>query len=299
MKYMEQELIAIPFGSSKVDALYYKSKKNVSEEISKTAVIHVHGFLGNFLDGTQRFLPPILAKSGYSSLSINTRLANFGLFFGYGIIDDTIPQIDRSIEFLLEQGFKNIIVSGYSLGGAVALRYMAMRNSKSKYPHIKGVIVLAAPYSMPDSIKRRWDKWGSEPSYDQIYKEAEEIFKGDPDNTDEDRTIVIYKTRGDSYIPEHSGIYTYKTWWHLASPHAESGKCYKQIEKIKLPILLVQGWYDEIVGSQETYHLAQVARDAGNKSVSVFFVDSGHAFEEHEKELGDIAVGWLNSKFEE
>lgn len=299
MKYMEQELIAIPFGSSKVDALYYKSKKNVSEEISKTAVIHVHGFLGNFLDGTQRFLPPILAKSGYSSLSINTRLANFGLFFGYGIIDDTIPQIDRSIEFLLEQGFKNIVVSGYSLGGAVALRYMAMRNSEKKYPHIKGVIVLAAPYSMPDSIKRRWDKWGSEPSYDQIYKEAEAIFKGDPDNTDEDRTIVIYKTRGDSYIPEHSGIYTYKTWWHLASPHAESGKCYNQIEKIKLPILLVQGWYDEVVSSQETYHLAQVARDAGNKSVSVFFVDSGHAFQGNEKELGDIAVGWLNSKFEE
>ncbi len=296
---MEQELIAIPFGSSKVDALFYKSRKNVSEEISNTAVIHVHGFLGNFLDGTQRFLPPILAKSGYSSLSINTRLANFGLFFGYGIIDDTIPQIDRSIEFLLEQGYKNVIVSGYSLGGAVALRYMAMRSSAAKYPHIKGVIVLATPYSMPDSIKRRWDKWGSEPSYDQIYEEARAIFKDDPDNTKEDRTIVIYKTRGDTYIPEHSGIYTYKTWWNLASPHAESAKCYKQIEKIKLPILLVQGWYDEIVSSQETYHLAQVARDAGNKTVSVFFVDSGHSFQGNEKELGDIAVGWLNSKFEE
>jgi esterase/lipase len=299
MKYMEQELIAIPFNGSKVDALYYKSNKSSSEQISKTAVIHVHGFLGNFLDGTQRFLPPILAKSGYSSLSINTRLANFGLFFGYGIIDDTIPQIDRAKEFLLEQGYKNIVVSGYSLGGAVALRYMAMRSSKNKYPHLKGVIVLATPYSMPDSIKRRWDKWGSEPSYDQIYEEAEAIFKGDLDNTKEDRTIVIYKTRGDTYIPEHSGIYTYKTWWHLASPHAHGAMCYKQIEKIKLPILLVQGWYDEIVDSQETYHLAQVARDSGNKSVSVFFVDSGHAFQGNEKELGDIAVGWLNSKFEE
>lgn len=298
MKYMEQELIAIPHGEGKVDALFYKSTKNHSEEISKTAVIHVHGFLGNFLDGTQRFLPPILAKSGYSSLSINTRLANFGLFFGYGIIDDTIPQIDRAKEFLLEQGYKNIVISGYSLGGAVALRYVAMRSSK-KYGHIKGVMVLAAPYSMPDSIKRRWDKWGSEPSYDQIYEEAKAIFKGDPDNTTEDRTIVIYKTRGDTYRPEHSGIYTYKTWWQLASPEADSAKCYKQIEKIHQPILLVQGWYDEIVDSQETYHLAQVARDSGNKNVSVFFVDSGHAFERHEKELGDIAVGWLNSKFED
>lgn len=299
MKYMEQELIAIPFNGGKVDALYYKSNKVSSDKNSKTAVIHVHGFLGNFLDGTQRFLPPILAKSGYSSLSINTRLANFGLFFGYGIIDDTISQIDRAKEFLLEQGYKNIVISGYSLGGAVALRYVAMRSSKKKYPYLKGVIALATPYSMPDSIRRRWNRWGSEPSYDQIYEEAKTIFKGNPDNTKEDRTIVVYKTRGNTYLPEHSGIYTYKTWWHLAGPQAHSAMCYKQIEKIKLPILLAQGWYDEIVDSQEAYHLAQVARDSGNKNVSVFFVDGGHSFEGNEKELGDIAVGWLNSEFEE
>jgi esterase/lipase len=293
MNKIEQELLAIPFNDSKIDALYYKVNRTSNDAVSKTALIHVHGFLGNFLDGSQRFLPPLLAKSGYTSLSINTRLANFGLFFGYGILDDTIPQIDRAKEFLLEEGFENILISGYSLGGALALRYGAMRNNSTKYPEIKGIIVLATPFSMPDSIRKRWDKWGSEPSYEEIFKEAKEIVKED----DQDRIIIIYKARGNTYVPEHTEIYTYKTWWNLASPMAESAMGFKQVEKIRVPILLVQGWHDEVVSFEETYHLAQVARDAGNKNVSVFFVDGGHAFIGKEKELGDIIVGWLNGKF--
>jgi len=294
---MEQELIAIPFNDSKIDALYYKVNRSENDSISKTAIIHVHGFLGNFLDGSQRFLPPILAKSGYTSLSINTRLANFGLFFGYGILDDTIPQIDRAKEFLLEEGYENIVVSGYSLGGAVALRYASQTYSVKKYSKLKGIIVLATPYSMPDSIRKRWVKWGSEPSYDDIYKEAKQILDVNSDESDQDRTIIIYKARGNTYLPEHTELYTYKTWWNLASPEAESAKGYKQIEKIKIPILLVQGWHDEVVSHEETYHLAQVARDSGNNNVSVFFIDGGHAFLGKEKELGDIVVGWLNSRF--
>lgn len=295
MNTAEQKLLAIPYGDSKIDALYYKANRAKNDVVSKTAIIHVHGFLGNFLDGSQRFLPPLLARSGYTSLSINTRLANFGLFFGYGILDDTIPQIDRAVEFLKEEGFENILISGYSLGGAVALRYGAMRNNPAKYPGIKGIVILATPFSMPDSIRRRWEKWGSEPSYEEIFKEAKEITKDD----EQDRIIIIYKARGNTYLPEHTEIYTYKTWWNLASPNADSAMGFKQVEKIKVPILLVQGWHDEVVSFEETYNLAQVARDAGNKNVSVFFVDGGHAFVGKEKELGDIVVGWLNGKFVE
>ena len=84
---MEQELVSIPFGKSKIDGLYYNSTIHSEDKIKNdTAVIHVHGFLGNFLDGSQRFLPPILAEGGYSSLAINTRMANFGLFFGMSCI---------------------------------------------------------------------------------------------------------------------------------------------------------------------------------------------------------------------
>ena len=99
-------------------------------------------------------------------------MGNFGLFFGYGILNDTIPQIDRVIQYAYELGYTNIILSGYSLGTSIILRYASLRNDERKTQKISGVITLAAPYSMPDSIRRRWDYWGSEPSYKEVYEEA-------------------------------------------------------------------------------------------------------------------------------
>ncbi|MCI0454333.1 MAG: alpha/beta hydrolase [Candidatus Dadabacteria bacterium] len=297
VEFMEQELISIPFGNSKIDALFYHSISQGGKSEKEPIIIHVHGFLGNFLDGSQRFLPPILAKAGYSSLSVNTRMANFSLFFGFGILEDAVPQIDTAIVFLKELGYKKIILAGYSLGGCIVLRYAALRNDTSAYPSLKGVIALATPRSMPDSIRRRWDKWRSEPAYEDVYKRAKENLKPDPFNASEDRTILIYKARGDTYRPEHTEIYTYKTWWFLAGPEAEGAKAFKQIERIKIPILLIQGWHDDIIDPIETFELAQISLDAGNKDVSAFYVNTGHTLEGKEDELGDIIVKWLDRRF--
>ncbi len=297
MMYMTEHLLSIPHDGGKIDALFYRTTVRKFDPFAEPVVIHVHGFLGNFLDGSQRFLPPLLAKAGYSSLAINTRMANFGLFFGYGLIDDTLPQIDTSVRFLRSQGYRDVLLSGYSLGSCIVLKYGSSRQHMVDELGLKGFITLATPYSMPDSIRRRWNRWGSEPSYDQVYTEAREILKPDPRSATEDRTILIFKARGDSYRPEHTEIYTYKTWWHLAGPEAESAKGYKHIQNIRQPILLIQGWYDDVVDSHEAYELAQIAIEAGNKDVSVFYVNAGHTLEGKEEELGDIIVKWLDRRF--
>ncbi len=294
MKYMEQELISIPVGKGKVNALFYKSLAHNDGKVKEPIVVHVHGFLGNFLEGSQRFLPPILAKAGYSSIAINTRMANFGLFFGYGILEDTIPQIDGVIRYLEESGYTKIIVSGYSLGGSIVIKYSSARNDLNA---LKGVIALATPYSMPDSIKRRWDQYGSSPSYDDVYEEAKQILESNPQESDQDRTILIYRARGATFKPEHTEVYTYKTWWYLAGPEAEDAKGYVQIRNITKPILLIQGWNDEMVRSHEMHDLAQVAIEAGNKDVSAFYLNAGHELSGKEEELGDIIVRWLDRRF--
>lgn len=298
MSYMEQELVSISFGKSKIDGLYYNSTVGCGEAPkSRTIVIHVHGFLGNFLDGSQRFLPPILAGSGYSSLAVNTRMANFGLFFGYGILNDTIPQMDRVVEYAYELGYENIVLSGYSLGSSIVLRYASLRNDLRKNSRLKGVVTLASPYSMPDSIRRRWDYFQSEPSYEEVYEEAKEIIKPGKEGTGQDRTVLIHKARGNSYRPEHTEIYTYRTWWHLAGPEAKYAMGYKKIGKINVPILLIQGWHDEVVKPEEAHDLAQIAIKAGNQDVSAIYVNAGHAFKGKEEELGDIIAGWLDRRF--
>ncbi|MCY3986962.1 MAG: alpha/beta hydrolase [Candidatus Dadabacteria bacterium] len=299
MKYLEQELISVPVGKGRVNALYYRALNNESDK-RKTIIIHIHGFLGNFLDGSQRFLPPILAKAGYSSISINTRMANFGLFFGFGIVDDTVPQIDGVIRYLGEMGYEKIILSGYSLGGGVVLRYLSVKNCQSNCDEsglIKGVIGLATPYSIPDSIRRRWNKWESQPSYDEVYEEAKMILGDNPHDSEQDRTILIFKARGNSYRPEHTEIYTYKTWWFLAGPEATAVKSYRQIENIKLPILLIQGWDDAFVKPDETHSLAQIAIDNGNDDVSAYYLNTGHTLEGKEEDMGDIITRWLDRRF--
>lgn len=296
-KYMEQELLSIPFGDSRIDALFYKSLLKTDEREREPVVIHVHGFLGNFLDGSQRFLPPILAKSGYSSLSINTRMATFGLFFGYGIIDDTIPQIDTVVVYLKKLGYTKIILSGYSLGSSIVLRYASLRNDPSKYKSFKGIVAISTSYSTPETIRMKWDKWKSVPSYDEIYRRVNEALKPDPYSSTEDRTVIIYRASGDTLNPEHSELYTFKTWWYLASPEAESAKGFKQIENVRIPILLIQGQDDDILKPDEALKLAQIAKNAGNQDVSSLYMDAGHRFEGKEKELGEEIIKWLDARF--
>jgi pimeloyl-ACP methyl ester carboxylesterase len=294
---VEQELISIPFGQSKIDALFYKSLLKPDDQGKEPVVIHIHGFLGNFLEGSQRYLPPILAEAGYSSLSINTRMATFGLFFGYGIIDDTIPQIDTAIVYLKNMGYTKIILSGYSLGSSIVLRYASLRNDPSQFPALQGVIALSTPYSTADTIRNRWNKWGSNPSYDEIYRRVKETLKPDPYTSAEDRTVIIYRARGDTLNPEHTELYTYKTWWYLAGPEAESSKCYKQIAGIRIPILLIQGSEDAELGPGEASDLARVAQNAGNKDVSAFYLNANHNFDGKEEELGETIKKWLGRRF--
>lgn len=296
MRYLEQELISIPVKQSKVNALYYKAINNDPEK-RNTIIIHVHGFLGNFLDGSQRFLPPLLAKSGYSSISINTRMANFGLLFGYGILDDTIPQIDGVISYLEDLGYDKIIVSGFSLGGSVVLRYSSLKSGVPARKSLKGVIALATPFSMPDSVRRRWNRFQSQPSYEEVYEEAKAILNPDPYSSKQDRTIIIHKARGNTFNPHHTEIYTYKTWWFLAGPEADGAKGFKQIVNIKLPILLIQGWNDDFVNSNETHELAQIAIENGNEDVSAYYLNAGHTLAGKEEELGDIIVRWMDRRF--
>jgi pimeloyl-ACP methyl ester carboxylesterase len=294
---VEQELLSIPFGQSKIDALFYRSLSRPGGQAKEPVIIHIHGFLGNFLDGSQRYLPPILAEAGYSSLSINTRMATFGLFFGYGIIDDTIPQIDTAIVYLKNMGYTRIILSGYSIGSSIVLRYASLRNDPSQYPSLKGIIALSTPYSTADTVRNRWNRWGSNPSYDEIYRRVKETLKPDPFTSTEDRTVIIYKARGDTLNPEHTELYTYKTWWYLAGPEAESSKCYRQIARIRIPILLIQGRQDAELGPEEANDLARIAQNAGNQDVSAFYLNADHDFDGKEEELGDAIKKWLGRRF--
>lgn len=229
-------------------------------------LLQIHGLLGHFLArGTPRLLPHALLEKGFSSMSINTRLASAGQINGQGIFDDTIKDIDAAIDFLKHLNYKNIFILGYSLGAAMLVNWAANRHDKA----VKGIILEGGHYSIPDSWKKDFGKWKSKPSYEEIYKKAKSILGKDPYNSPNDETFVVYQSRGPSKEPLNSEIFTYKTWWFMSGPEAYNAMSYRQIGKIKLPILMIRGMHDFLVEDWEPEALAEIACESGNKDVKI------------------------------
>jgi len=292
-------IISIPFNHHKVDVIFRHLVTHKEHLENKPIVIRLHGIIGNLLDETEYFLPAFLAHQGYSSITMNTLLANLGLFYGFGIFDDVIPQIGAVFDFVRGMGFQKLVLAGHGLGGCMAIRYGALRNDSVAYPDILGVIAIATPYSLPDTISRRWERFASEPEYAEVYRWARRLSHPEPgEEPAEDRTIVVKRAHGPTHLPEHTEVYTLKTWYALASPEAHGAQAYKHIGDIKVPLLLVQGLQDDIIEPREAAALERLAQDAGNPDVSTAYLTAGHTFQEQHAELGKIIMQWLNERFE-
>jgi predicted alpha/beta-fold hydrolase len=98
----------------------------------RTAIIHVHGIMGNFLVGTLRFLPSRLARAGYPTLVVETRMGNVGQLFGKAIFEDAVRDIAAAFWWLEAEGYDRIVVCGYSSGATLAARYVATH-------HLQGI----------------------------------------------------------------------------------------------------------------------------------------------------------------
>ncbi len=267
--------------------------KNEGEMYKKPIIINVHGVLGNFLArGTPQILPPMLLERGISTLSINTRMGFLGQIFGEGIYHEAGQDIEESVKLLTEQGFENIYVLGYSLGANLAVHYL----TQSGGGQVKGVILEGCSYSLPDSQKRRLAKYGSIPQYDAIYERARQILGQDPISSRNDQLFIVYKAWGNSYGPVDIEIFSYRTWWFMRSPEADSAKTYKHISKVNIPVLFIHGENDDIVDHWEPEKLKGILEESGNNNVTLTYIPGAkHDCMENPKTTTDVITSWLSA----
>jgi pimeloyl-ACP methyl ester carboxylesterase len=293
---VERELATLVASDGAVhDALFHLDERALRGRERRTgrrtAVVHSHGVMGNFLVGTLRFLPAALARAGYPTLVLETRLANIGQLFGEAIFDDALLDIEAGEAWLRERGFDSLVVCGYSSGATLATRYVAAR----KPENLRGLACLGNPWGLPQSSERRSDRFGAAPSYGELADLIEARIAGDPDSTD--RIVVIGRSRGPSHAPGDSEVYTHRTWWHTRGPRAEAAMAHRQIVDVSAPILLVQGTSDEVVYPEEAQRLADVARAAGNQDVEVVWIEGAdHAFTDRDIPTIDAVVRWLDPR---
>ena len=260
--------------------------------LNAPVVLFVHGVLGNFLArGTPRLLPNALVENGFSTLSINTRMAFTAQIFGGGIFDEAIQDVEAAVNYLSDEGFKNIVILGWSLGANLGV-YYAVNNL---HPRLKGVILEGCSYSLPISNKKRLEKWESIPSYDHIYEIAKKVLGPDPLNSNNDRIFIIYRAWGPTFKPEDVELFTYKTWWSMRSPEAYNAKTNEIISGLKVPALFIHGENDYVVDVEEPKGLVQILEEAGNENVELVFIpDARHDCMENSEATVPVLVEWLS-----
>lgn len=256
-------------------------------------ILFVHGVLGHFLArGTPRQLPKILTEYGINSFSINTRMAYLGQITGHAVFDRSAYDIDTAVDYLKSEGFSNIFILGFSLGANIAAYYASTKPESG----IRGLILEGCAYSLPDSQRKRWSRWNSMPSYNEVYKKAREILGPDPISSADDRIFLVNRAWGDTLNPYHNEIFTYKTWWFMRSPEADNAKTYKIITEVKTPILFLQGKNDDILERRECYELARLARRAGNRNVKVKYIpEAKHDCLENPDATINAVVNWIRN----
>lgn len=259
----------------------------------RTAIVHIHGIMGNFLVGTLRFYPAPLARAGFPVLVLETRMGNVGQLFGQAIFDEAIQDVDAAVRWLRDQGFDTIFLSGYSSGATLATRYAATHH----VPDLRGLVCLGNPWGLPQSMRRRADHFGAVPDYGELTETVRRAIGGNPDAPEDDRLVIVEQSRGPTTRPADSEVYTYRTWWHSRGPAATAAMAFRQIGQVWAPVLLVQGTSDEVVRFEEAVALARVARASGNRDVTVIRIDgAGHSFAGHDIETLDAVISWLRKR---
>jgi dipeptidyl aminopeptidase/acylaminoacyl peptidase len=259
----------------------------------RTAIVHVHGIMGNFLVGTLRFYPAPIARAGYPMLVLETRMGNVGQLFGQAIFDDAIQDVEAAVRWLRAEGYDTIVLSGYSSGAALATRFAATHH----VPDLRGLVCLGNPWGLPQSMQQRADHFGATPAYAELTETVRRAIGGNPDAPADDRLFLVEQSRGPTMRPADAEVYTYRTWWHSRGPAATSAMTFRQIGQVWAPILLVQGTDDEVVQFEEAVALSRVARSAGNRDVTVIRIDeAGHTFKGHEIETLKAVTSWLRDR---
>jgi dienelactone hydrolase len=256
------------------DGLLYRPRSGDPAR-RRLGVLVVHGSVGNYLAGVPRWVSFGLAHSGFSVLSINTRMANFGAFFGGGLLHRTPLDLDPALALLRRLGFQRIALLGFSMGATIVTHYQSLRAD----PSVVGLVTLAHPRSLPESLRRRWARFGALPTYAEVEVRARAILGSDPDAGEEDAIVVVRRARGPSDAPSDAEIWTYRTWWSCRGPEAPHAVSAERIGGIRVPVAMVQAGRDELVRRDEGDELARIALAAGCPRADVTIVeDADHVF---------------------
>lgn len=256
----------------------------------RVAVIVVHGSVGNYITGVPRRVAHGLAVAGFTVLSVNTRMANYGVFFGGGLFHETPNDLDAWVDLARRMGHRDVVLLGFSMGASIVTHYQATRQR----PEVVAVGSLAHPASLPASLERRWRRFGSIPDHAEVVETATRVIEDDPDGTS-DEIFIVRRATGPSDEPGDAEIWTYRTWWFSRGPNADAAMSWRHVGALKVPLALIQAGADLIVPVSDGEDLERRALAGGVPGVFHRVVDGAdHVFAGCIDDAVALLVEWLD-----
>lgn len=199
---------------------------------ARTLAIVIHGSVGNYLGGVPRRLAIELARAGVPALTINTRLANFGVIYGGGLLRSAIADIDAAVDDARALGAERVALVGYGQGASLATLHQA----EVSRPEVAALVHVAHPGHPGRAQCERWDRLGAKPEFADVAREAARRHRESVD----DDIFVVARGSGPTRRPEDSEIWTWRTWRDARDPDAEHLDGGLLATRAGVPQLLVQ-----------------------------------------------------------
>lgn len=274
------------------DGIIFRPRQG-DEQRRRLAVLVIHGSVGNYLTGVPRRISFALANAGFTVFSANTRMANYGVIFGGGLMHRTPLDIEAAIDVLRRRGFTRIVLLGFSMGATMVVHHHVVRQT----PEVVGICTLAHPASLPDALRLRWRHYRAEPTYEEVAAAARERLAPDYEGSPDDRIFLVKRGRGYGERPLDCEVWTYRTWWFSRGPEAEHAISRLQVGRVDVPLALIQAGEDELVKDAEGGELEALARQGGCPSVLHHTIPGAdHVFTGCDGRLAETVVHWLDAR---
>jgi len=255
------------------------------------AIVHVHGWVGNFYEN--KFLDSVAREAvgrGISFLSFNNR--------GTGIVtdiirvekagrgfariggslerfEDCVTDVRAALDFLQRRGYERVVLEGHSSGCQKITHYF----SKTRDRRVRGLVEMSPADDCEVSRKILKGRYG----------EAIEIAKE-----------MAARGRGGEPVPSWMAFYPLlcaRTFLGVADPESAFGRIFdysgklEEIRSIDRPVLVALAGNDGYIGNPK--QKAAVLRKAAKNCSVALFPNANHWFCGSEDKLAKAIIGWV------
>jgi dienelactone hydrolase len=236
-----------------------------------TAILLVHGFGSNFYSGYFPLLGRTAAEQGYAALALNMRDHDTGP--KVSDFADNQTDIATGLDCLRKLGYARFVLLGQSMGANRVLYYEAATGD----PTIAATLLVSEPGNLFE-----WNVW--QLGRKKAQASVDEALALQTAGQEQQLMVVDLGPLG-------KALYTARYLLSLRGPKAKSDP-YLNIQKLKNPILIVQGTADKLVEPSTADRLKRAAI-ASPKVDLISFEGADHSFRGQEAVLPQRILAWL------